>query len=174
MIKKILFFLVFIPSLSFAQFSIQGEMQPVKDYPWMLLYKLQGAKQDFIAYDSIKEGRFTIKVPNNATSGIYRLVYDQKKQLFIDVIYDKEDIDFKFHPEYPNRLVQFSTSQNNELFFNYLRAISPVQQRLDSLQVAYFTPGSEVDAKLYKKWHQELLKIQTHFDTTMLGFPHLS
>ena len=84
----------------------------------MLLYKLQGAKQDFIAYDTIKNGRFNIAVSNKVTPGIYRLVYDQKNQLFVDVIYDNEDIEFKFHPEYPNRLVQFSKSKNKKLFFN--------------------------------------------------------
>lgn len=169
MIKKLFLGLVLLSWLGQAQHTIKGEMQPVESYPWMLLYKLQGAKQDFIAYDSIKNGRFNIVLPSTATSGIYRLVYDQKNQLFVDVIYDQQDIEFKFHPKYPSRLVQFSTSQNNKLFFNYLRAITPRQQQLDSLQVAYFNPGTKANTTLYKELYNELYKIQDRFESMAQG-----
>ena len=71
---------------------LKEKCNPIENYPWMLLYKLQGAKQDFIAYDSIKDGKFEIAIPKSASSGIYRLIYDQQNQLFVDVIYDQEDI----------------------------------------------------------------------------------
>ena len=170
MIKKLILLFACLSISGYAQHSIKGEMHPVENYPWMLLYKLKGSQQDFIAYDSIKDGKFEIAIPKEASSGIYRLIYDQKNQLFVDVIYANEDIAFSFHPKYPNRLVQFSKSNNNKLYYNYLKAISEPQQQLDSLQVANFKPNSD-DAvgTLYKKKYNDVATIQAHFEKMAEG-----
>ena len=170
MIKKLCCLFIFTAFFSNAQHTIKGEMHSVENYPWMLLYKLQGAKQDFVAYDSIKDGKFEITIPKNTTSGIYRLVYDNQNQLFVDIIYDKEDIEFNFHPKHPNSLMQFSKSENNKLYYNYLRAISKPQQQLDSLQVDYFKPNANgAISLLYKKKYDRLKTIQSHFEKMAQG-----
>ncbi len=172
MTKKLCLLFTLFTLVSYAQHTIKGEMHPTENYPWMLLYKLQGAKQDFIAYDSIKKGAFEITVPQSATSGVYRLIYDQQNQLFIDVIYDKEDIAFNFHPKHPSSLVQFHKSKNNKLYSDYLRAITKTQQKLDSLQVAYFSSASADDIKIkaaYQKNKAQLDKIQATFERESQG-----
>ncbi|NNC70427.1 MAG: TlpA family protein disulfide reductase [Flavobacteriaceae bacterium] len=170
MIKYLFYACLFVSTFATAQHTIKGEMDPVADYPWMLLYKLKGAKQDFIAYDSIINGKFEITVPNNASSGIYRLLYDQKNQLFLDVIYDQEDIELRFHPQDPNSIVQFSNSSTNTIYYNYLRTISTAQQQLDSMQVDFFKPNANgAIAIIYNKKYNDVLKIQDHFEKMAKG-----
>ncbi|MDJ0645964.1 MAG: thioredoxin family protein [Flavobacteriaceae bacterium] len=168
--RKLLVVLILISFTTQAQHTIKGEMHPVENYPWILLYKLQGAKQDFIAYDSIKEGAFEITIPKNASSGIYRLIYDNQSQLFVDVIYDNEDIEFNFHPKHPNSLVQFSKSKNNKLYFDYLRAIAEPQRALDSLQIDYFKPNANgAIGILYQKRYDRIQTVQNHFEEQSQG-----
>lgn len=170
MTRTLLFVFFLFTCLAYSQHTIKGEMHPAEDYPWMLVYKLQGAKQDFIAYDSIKDGKFEITIPEKATRGIYRLIYDQQNQLFVDVIYDNEDIAFNFHPKHPNSLVQFSKSKNNTLYFDYLRAISKPQQTLDSLQVDYFKPNANGAIKIiYMNKYDRVKTVQDHFEKQSQG-----
>lgn len=168
--KKLLLACLFISTLSNAQHTIKGTLEPVEKYPWMLLYKLRGAKQDFIAYDTIKQGTFEINIPSGSSSGIYRLIYDQKNRLFVDVIYDQEDIEFRFHPKRPNQTIEFTKSKNNQHYFDYLRTISKPQQTLDSMQVDYFKPDANgAIAYVYKKKYNDILNIQDHFENMTRG-----
>ncbi len=173
MLKKILILLLLFTFNVNAQHTIKGELQPNGNYPWMILYQLQGAKQNYIAYDSIKNDKFSIVIPSGKSSGIYRLVYDVKNRLFIDFMYANENVSLIFDPKKPTQSVVFTTSENNKLYQNYLKKTQPIQQQLDSLQVAYFNSSDkEIDkniSKIYQISYTKLTTIQQQFEKQSTG-----
>lgn len=164
MFKKTLVIFLFVSAISFAQQTIKGTMKPIKEYPWMMAYKLNGSKQDFITYDSIKKGEFELKLPVSSKSGMYRLFYDVRNRLYVDVFYDNEDIEFSFNPISPLQPVKFLKSKNNILYNEYIASISKTERKLDSLQLAYFNSKSAKTEKLYKKELQTLFDTQQKFE----------
>ena len=165
MIKKILITFLLVSSISHAQFSIKGELQRYQNYPWMVLYQLEGSQQNYIAYDSIRKGQFSIAIPMNQTPGMYRLMYDVKNQAYVDFIFDNEDIELTFNPKNPNETIQFNESNNNKIYQDYLIATQDAQQELDSLQVAYFDSKEKTLLEsLYAKKVAELTTTQQYYE----------
>lgn len=169
MFKKILLLFLFISATSFAQHTIKGTMKPAEKYPWMMAYKLNGAKQDFITYDSIQQGEFTLNITKNRKKGIYRLIYDVQNRLFLDVFYDNEDIEFSFNPRNPQETVKFLKSKNNILYQNYSQTISSIERTLDSLQIAYFKSPNKNLETVYSKTKELLTKTQQRFEKEAQG-----
>jgi len=170
MIKKFLLLVLFATTVANAQHTINGTMQPKADYEWMILYHMQGAKQNYIANADIKEGAFNFTLADSLTVGIYRLVYDLQNQLFVDVIYNNEDIAFTFNPENPNQEIQFSASEENKLYYTYLKESAVVQYQLDNLQVTYFKAADkQAIEKQYNKEYQNLIAIQQSFEKQSEG-----
>jgi len=173
MFKRLLLALLLVCSFSYGQFTIKGDLQSAENYPWMIAYQLQGAKQNYIAYDSIKNGQFSIVIPEKYASGIYRLVYDIKNRLFIDVIYNKEDISLTFDSRYPNKSIEFSVSDENKIYQNYLNGITSPQQKLDSLQTVYFNSSGEKQNKniveSYQKMYNTLTSFQQEYEAKSSG-----
>jgi thiol-disulfide isomerase/thioredoxin len=155
MIKKILFAFLLISSFSYAQFSVKGELKPAEDFPYMILYQLQGSQQNYIAYDSIKNGKFLIRIPQDKESGMYRLIYDIKNRLFVDFIYGKENVSLILDPKNPKESVKFIESDNNRIYQDYLNKTYTIQQKMDSLQVVYFSTKDEALSKNLSKKYQE-------------------
>ncbi len=170
MIKKILITFLLVSSISHAQFSIKGELQRYQNYPWMVLYQLEGSQQNYIAYDSIRKGQFSIAIPMNQTPGMYRLMYDVKNQAYVDFIFDNEDIELTFNPKNPNETIQFNESNNNKIYQDYLIATQDAQQELDSLQVAYFDSKEKTLLEsLYAKKVAELTTTQQYYEKLANG-----
>jgi len=173
MFKRLVVLFILIGSVANGQHTVKGELQPAENYPWMLLYQLKGAKQNYVAYDSIKNSTFSIAIPKGKTPGIYRLVYDLKNRLFVDFIYADEDVALTFDPKKPNESVQFSVSEQNKIYRNYIKETQPVQQRLDSLQVLCFkasdTKEQENIANAYQKSHKTLTLLQQQFEAQSNG-----
>ncbi len=173
MFKKLLLALLLVSSFSYGQFSVKGEMQPTGNYPYMILYQLQGAKQNYIAHDSILNGKFSIKIPAKQASGVYRLVYDIKNRLFVDIIYENENVSLTLNPNKPNQSLVFTASENNKIYQQYLKETQPIQQQLDSLQTLYFNlSDKKVEKKfsnLYQKNYTNLTTIQQQFETQSTG-----
>jgi len=167
MIKKLLLILLLFTSLVEAQHTVKGTMQPADNFSWIVLYQLKGSKQDYIANATIENGTFSFTIPKDKTSGIYRMVYNLKNQLFVDFIYDSEDVELTFNPKQPNQLIEFTKSKNNQIYLTYLKAISKPQQKLDSLQIAYFkdTKSRKIE-KAYKTNKKLLDKAQQEFELT--------
>ncbi len=163
MLKKILSVLIILVySSSFAQHSIKGKMIPAKKYSWAILYKLNGVKQNYIANTTVENGEFAITIPKGSEPGMYRILYDNNNNKFVDIIYNKEDIDVEFHPEYPLQLVKFNKSEENKLYQDYIENIADVQNHLDSIQVVYFqTKDTKEDKKLHKLYTKDLEKLAT-------------
>ncbi len=169
MTKKLLLIFLLITSFSYAQYTVKGELQRHQNYPWMILYGLEGGQQDYIAYDSIKKGRFSIKIPNNQSPGMYRLVYDVKNQASVDFIFDNENVELTFNPLQAEETIQFTESENNKVYQNYLKITRAIQDDLDSIQASYFQAKDKSLAKQYNLKRQQLIALQKEFETTTEG-----
>ena len=164
MLKKVfLLGLILMMSNVFAQHKVIGTMKPAKaEYTWLILYKLNGVNQKYIANGTIKEGKFTIEIPKGSPTGMYRLLYDNTNNKFLDFIYNKEDVTVEFHPDYPSQLVKYDKSDENIAFQNYIDKVSVLQNRLDSLQVEYFkTKDVSHEQKLNKLYTSDLKVLKT-------------
>ncbi|QOD59720.1 redoxin domain-containing protein [Polaribacter haliotis] len=145
--KKLLAFIFLISSLAQAQHTVNGTMTNALETDWVILYKIEGARQQFVQNSTIKKdtividgnkqaiGTFQFQLPETSRAGFYRITYRTTNPSFVDFIYNKEDVSFTFHPDYPEQSVTFSKSNENIIYKNYLTEISKAQQKLDSLQI---------------------------------------
>ena len=163
MLKNLILFILLLSVGANAQHKLKGQMDPPSDFKWIMLYQLQGAKQEYIANAELKDGHFGFAMADSLQTGIYRLVYDLQSSLFIDVIYNKEDIDFKFDPKFPQSSASFQLSEENKIYHTYLSEIEKPQSKLDSLQVLYFKASEEEKLnvqKLYAAFFTEFNEVQ--------------
>ncbi|MCF6349725.1 MAG: TlpA family protein disulfide reductase [Flavobacteriaceae bacterium] len=162
MYKKILLIIVLVSFTANAQDTIRGKMKPTKNYSYIILNQLNTINKKYITNTVITNGEFKLVIPKDAKPGMYRLEYDVNKNLFIDFLYNNENIDFEFHPDYPNDLVKFNTSNENKLYQTYIDEVSVIQNKLDSVQVKYFqTKDIDEEKILHKIYIDELIKINT-------------
>ncbi|MEE9406456.1 MAG: TlpA disulfide reductase family protein [Polaribacter sp.] len=160
--KKILAFIFLTTSLIQAQHTIKATMTPAIESDWVILYKIEGARQKFVKNSTIKIdsilvdgtksaiGNFNFTLPIDAKPGAYRATYRTEGAGFVDFIYNKEDVSFAFHPDYPEQTVVFSKSKENILYREYLSDISIAQQKLDSLQITVLK-NPDLDLNTYYK-----------------------
>ena len=180
--KKILALLFLVTSFAHAQFTINGTMSPTQKSDWVILYKIEGAKQIFVKNTTIKIdtitvegkektiGKFNFTLPKDAKSGFYRATYKLKGSGFVDFIFSKENVSFVFNPEYPEQSIAFSESKENKLYQEYINSISSAQQKLDSIQVAVLQ-NPDLDLKTdYKKSLNAINEIQKHFLATSKNY----
>ena len=168
MLKKIYPLILLFTSIINAQHSVIGKMDPVSNYTWIALYQLQGAQQNYITNTKVTNGEFSLTIPEKSSKGIYRLIYDLENRLFVDFIYDNENVTLTFNPKYPNQSTVFTESENNKLFQSYLKATTLLQQKLDSLQVEYFNSTDKTDqqniVKSYYLFYAKLKANQVNFE----------
>jgi len=173
MLKKLFFLLLLITSITNAQYSIKGKMEPANKYSWIVLYQLQGAKQNYITNTNLINGEFNITMPEKAKNGIYRLVYDLENRLFVDFIFDNENVSLNFNPKYPSQSVEFNDSATNQLFTIYLNSVLKIQSKLDSLQVKFFNSSDKFEQEnitsAYKNYYNQLNDIQTKSEEATKG-----
>ncbi|MCL7752422.1 TlpA disulfide reductase family protein [Polaribacter sp. Z022] len=173
--KKILVLIFFISSLVQAQYTINGTMTPTIKSDWVILYKIEGARQKFVQNTKIKIdsveylgkkqaiGTFTFTLPKDTKIGSYRATYKLEGAGFVDFIFNKEDVSFGFHPDYPNQSITFSASKENIFYKQYLDAISKAQQTLDSIQVkALQNPDLDLKAP-YKTAYTNVNNVQISY-----------
>ena len=162
--KKLILLILFISSFAQAQFSINGTLTNSLDKDWVILYKIEGATQQFVQNTTIKkdtlliDGKkkainiFKFELAATAKAGTYRVRYRTRGISFVDFIFNKEDVSFTFHPDYPEQAILFSKSRENIIYKNYLKDISKQQQKLDSLQVTAIR-NPKLDLKKVIKRH---------------------
>lgn len=176
MIKNILAIVLLITSISHAQHTIKGSMSPILKSDWIILYKLEGTKQVFVSNTTIKTdsilvdgkkqavGNFEIKIPVTAQPGAYRATYRLENAGFVDFFYNKENVSFIFNPEYPQEAIAFQESSENKLYNAYMKDISAVQQKLDSIQIAVLQEPSLNLKDLYKKAYKDVDSLQRTYE----------
>ena len=168
--KKIVLLILFISSFAQAQFSINGTLTHSLDTDWVVLYRIEGSKQKFVQNTTMTKdtlfiegkmqtiGTFNFELPATAQASSYRISYRTRETSFVDFIFNKENVSFTFHPDYPEQSILFSESEENITYKNYLKDIFAQQQKLDSLQVTAIR-NPKLDLK--KSYKAALLKINS-------------
>jgi len=153
MIKKIAV-VAFLFTISLqAQHILTGRLIKPTNESWVILYKIEGTNQSFIANSTIKKGQFSFKFKKEYKPGIYRLLYKTNGTDYLDFIYNNEDIDLAFNPKNPGGTIVFNKSAENKMFENYARNIAIPQSKVDSLQLLYFrTTDKQKDARIVKAY----------------------
>jgi len=162
MTNKFLLLFIFIPIFLYSQFSVSGKIDSGDNLSWILLYKLENGKQKFISNTNVKNGEFQFKIAETEPSGIYRAFYQIENNLYVEFIYNKENINFTFDAHNPIESITFSSSEENIIYQNYYNSITLKQSELDSLQVAFFNlKETKTDKKLNKSYRKKLEEIKT-------------
>lgn len=181
MMKKLLALLIFATSIVNAQYTVKGTMTPPEKTDWVILYKIEGAKQKFIANSTIKFdtiivsgekqvlGKFQLDLSEDAKPGAYRATYRNKGAGFVDFYFNKENVEFIFNPKYPDQSVVFTASRENKLYNEYLEAYASVQNKIDGNQGTYVTDGDKEAKKAYKKGLKELEDVQDMYENKSEG-----
>lgn len=179
--KNILALLLLISSISHAQYKVKGSMSPKIASDWIILYKLEGTKQNFINNTTIKidsvlvdgkkqaVGNFEIKIPATAKPGVYRATYQLDGTGFVDFFYNKENISFIFNPAYPQEAIAFQESEENKLYTAYMQDISTAQQKLDSTQIAVLQEPTLKLKGFYTKVYEQVDSIQNRYTLITTG-----
>lgn len=162
--KKILLPLLALVILSVnAQHTISGTFTPAKEYTWLIAYRLKPGTQAYVADTAIQLGEFSLKMPENAEPGMYRLVYAVPQEEYnFDVIYNgKEDIVFDFNSDDgPN----YSSSEENSILSSYLNEISAAEKEL----IAYYT-AQNTNQKDFTSLTKKLTGIQQKYEAKSEG-----
>lgn len=169
------FILLFISSLTYSQFSIEGTLVPDVESDWVILYKIEGAKKNYLQNTKIVKdtllvdgkkqpvGKFVFTLPETTKPGVYRIIYRTKGVGFADFIFNKENVSFALNPDYPEQTISFSESDENILYQNYLIEISTAQQQLDSIQISAIRNPSLDQKQAYKEALTSVKNIQNAY-----------
>ncbi len=157
--KKIIAFLLVLTMVSMnAQHTISGTFSPSKDYTWVIAYKVMPSSQVYIADSKIEEGKFTLKMPPNASPGTYRLVYAVPQEEYnFDVLYNgKEDVVVNFNAQDG---ATYTQSKDNQLLTNYFLEINALQKQIIDFYTSNSSNKSEL-ASLYTKLNNKQAKYE--------------
>ena len=164
-----------IASLSQAQYSIKGTMSTPHENNWVILYKIEGAKQiyidnmnvkkDTVFVDGVKKliANFEFELPEKSQKGSYRATYALKGAGFVDFLFNNENVSFTFNPEYPEQSISFLKSEENKLYKGYLEAINTRQQKLDSIQMVALRNPNDSVSKTYKRILEKVNDVQSRY-----------
>ncbi|MDO6744237.1 TlpA disulfide reductase family protein [Tenacibaculum soleae] len=179
--KKLLALLIFATSIVNAQYTVKGTMTPPEKTDWVILYKIEGAKQKFILNSTIKFdtilvggeqqvlGKFQLDLPKDTKPGAYRATYRNKGAGFVDFYFNKENVEFIFNPKYPDESAVFTSSRENKLYNEYLEAYIKIQNKIDKSQGTYITEEDKEAKKTYKKAIKELEDVQDMYENKSEG-----
>lgn len=166
--KKLLLIFCLISFTFHAQNSIIGTIKPVNNLSWILLYKMENGKQEYVENASIENGKFEFKISENEPKGIYRAYYQMENNLYVEFIYSKENVEFSFDPNDPLGTILFSESDDNKIYQKYYKYVSTQQRVIDSLQVVYFkSQNDKLDWQIksnYQRSLEELKQAQANFE----------
>ncbi|KAB1158863.1 redoxin family protein [Tenacibaculum aiptasiae] len=181
MMKKLLALLILTTSIVNAQYTVKGTMTPTEKTNWVILYKIEGAKQKFVTNTTIQFdtvvvggnkqsiGKFKFDLPSTAKPGAYRATYRNRGAGFVDFFFNKENVEFIFNPKYPDESVVFTSSRENKLYNEYLQAYAAVQKKIDENQVAYIKEENKEAKKAYKKQVKQLEDVQETYENKSEG-----
>ena len=119
------------PLLLIAQNTIKATFTPEEDFTWGILYKNSPTGKKYVAQSKFVEGHVVFKLNEEATKGIYKLVYAVPQNEYnFDLIYNgKEDIELKFNL---NDGAIFLKSSENILLSSYLSELTFLGKSLEA------------------------------------------
>lgn len=173
--KKLFLFLLLASFSLQAQYKIKGELNPPKNYSWIILYKIEGARQVFVQSGNLKKtskvingkkttvSNFEFTILATAKVGAYRVSYKTEGGGFADFLFNKEHISFTFNPEKAEETIKFHKSKENKLHQEYINTVSTQQYKTDSLQVAYLKNPQPKTASLYKTQLSKIAALQKQY-----------
>ena len=137
-INKILFLLLFFPFIIFSQHTIKVTFSPANDFTWAILYKNAPTNSKYIAQSRIVDGDLVFILDEEATTGIYKLVYAVPQNDYnFDIIYNgEEDIEMTFN------LIDgavFQKSDENIMLNSYLTEMSLIGSDIETKYVEGIT-----------------------------------
>jgi thiol-disulfide isomerase/thioredoxin len=177
MLRKLIALFLLISSFTIAQNTVKGYISPNLKSDWLILYRLEGTRQIFVNNTTIKKdslyinnkiqavGSFEITLPKNAKIGSYRATYRLEGAGFVDFFYNKEDVEFIFNPDFPQQSIAFTKSKENKLYKQYLDDITVVQEKIDSIQVAFLQNKKVKLDSAYKKAYTAFNKVQSKYES---------
>ena len=173
MLKRFTLIFLFISLSVQAAYTIKGTIEPDLDYSWIILYKIEKGKQVYVEKTAVTNGKFEFDLKEGAAIGVYRAYYQIEGNLYVEFIFNNENLDFKFNPAKPHETIEFASSDENQIFQNYLKNTEAKQKQIDSLQVAFFSvndlnQSKRID-KEYKKRVSDLQNIQKKYEKKSKG-----
>ena len=139
MLKNLLCALLFISAGVQSQNTITGTLSPKNNLVTrVVLYQLKGAKQVYVSNSKMDNDQFKMEIPQGASAGMYRLSFNPGVVGYIDFLFSQADVKLKFDPLNISSTLEFSNSEENKTYANYLNETAIVKQRLDSLQITFF------------------------------------
>lgn len=156
--NKSLAILLFLICFSLeAQITISGTFSPAEEYTWIIAYRLKPGTQVYVADTAIQDGAFSLKMPENAEPGTYRLVYAVPQEEYnFDLIYNgKEDIVLSFSQETG---LSITSSEENTLLTDYFNQSKAIQENI----ISFYTQGNS-NAKKFNSLIEEQKSIQKSF-----------
>ena len=168
MFKKLLIVIILFSCAAQSQNYVKGTLNFNENYSWVVLYQLKGAQQLYVKNTTIVNGEFSIDFPENSPAGIYRLLYSQQNNGFVDFMYNNETVELKFDPENTSETIEFITSEENKIYQEYLLKLANWLEELDSYQITYFNFKDQIEKDSLQLFYVELLpeyeKFQTKFE----------
>ena len=165
--KKIVFFFLLAALSVQAQYTIKGTMNPPGSYDWVILYKIEGAKQVFVQSGALKKdakgNQFSFSLPTDSKTGMYRVTYKTEGKGFADFLFNKENIEFSFNPEKAEETISFTLSKENKLYQRYIKTVSKNQYKADSLQISFLKNPNEGLKTAYKNQLKKLATMQNDY-----------
>lgn len=161
--RQIVLLFLFGTNALCAQYPISGTFSPAEDYKWLIAYKLRPGSQVYVGDTAIKEGKFSLDIPEDEKTGIYRLVYAvPQEEFYFDVIYNgKEPIALSFDTDTG---LAFTTSEENKLFDTYFREIGKAEQEIINFYTSRLT-----DEKVFAELVENLRSVQIEYTTKSKG-----
>jgi len=163
-LKNILFFFALCFALVLeAQHTISGNLSPAEDYKWLIAYKLNPDHQNYIADTAVENGAFSLNIPANASTGMYRLVYAvPQEEYYFDVIYNgKEDIVLSFDSQKGLSIV---SSKENLLYTKYFKEVHELEK-----QIVQFYSEPNRDQSAINALFKKLAVVQKSYETQSAG-----
>lgn len=151
MTKHILLLLILVPAYLQANYTIKGTLTNGDNFSWILLYKIKDGKQIYLDNAEVNNGAFEFTIPESESPGIYKVFYKLEDQLYVEFIFNKENVEFTFDPFDPSSSIVFLESDENSINQKYINAITKKQRELDSIQVAYFNGKTSKELKSISK-----------------------
>ncbi|MDG2052186.1 MAG: TlpA disulfide reductase family protein [Flavobacteriaceae bacterium] len=159
-INKILFLLLFFPTIIFSQHIIKVTFSPTKNFTWAILYKNAPTYTKYIAQSKIVDGGLVFKLDVKATTGIYKLVYAVPQNDYnFDIIYNgEEDIELTFNLKDG---AVFQKSNENIMLNSYLTEMTLLGRDLETrylkenIEASAITSIFEKQKKLQKSFEEK-------------------
>ena len=162
-INKILFLLLFFPTIIFSQHTIKVTFSPTKNFTWAILYKNAPTNTKYIAQSKIVDGGLVFKLDAKATTGIYKLVYAVPQNDYnFDIIYNgEEDIELTFNLKDG---AVFQKSNENIMLNSYLKEMTLLGRDLETRYLKENTEASAITSIFEKQ-----KKLQKSFEEKSEG-----